>query len=68
MTQLKFDYGAYATVSYNPERRRNASPQPDRDGLFDVEGVTVICLLPLVYRNLAQKPEVAEHASGSKHH
>lgn len=43
MTQLKFDYGAYATVSYNPERRRNASPQPDRDGLFDVEGVTVIC-------------------------
>lgn len=43
MQQSEMDFGTFATTAANHARRRNAPPQPDRDGLFDAEAVTVIC-------------------------
>ncbi|MBP1294287.1 hypothetical protein [Bradyrhizobium elkanii] len=40
--QSEMDFGVFATAAANHARRRNAPPQPDRDGLFDAEGVTII--------------------------
>ncbi|QOZ66386.1 MULTISPECIES: hypothetical protein [Bradyrhizobium] len=40
--QQEMDFGVFATAAANHARRRNAPPQPDRDGLFDAEGVTII--------------------------
>lgn len=37
------DFGVFATAAANHARRRNAPPHPDRDGLFDAEGVAIIC-------------------------
>jgi hypothetical protein len=41
--QQEMDFGVYATSSANHARRKNAPPQPDRDGLFDIDGVVTIC-------------------------
>lgn len=40
--QSEMDFGIFATAAANHARRRNAPPQPDREGLFDAEGVTII--------------------------
>lgn len=41
--QLEIDFGVYATAACNHARRLNAPPVPDADGLFDVDGVAIIC-------------------------
>ena len=41
--QSEMDFGVYATTSCNHARRKNAPPEPDGNGLFDRDGVTVIC-------------------------
>ena len=41
--QDEMDFGVYATTACNHARRRNAPPVPDQDGLFDADGVFVIC-------------------------
>ncbi|WP_271602753.1 hypothetical protein [Bradyrhizobium sp. CCBAU 45384] len=41
--QAELDFGVYATAQSNWARRKNAPPQPDADGLFDANGVDVIC-------------------------
>ena len=41
--QTEMDFGVYATAAANHARRKNAPPQPDSDGLFDADGVAVIC-------------------------
>ncbi|MHC2844836.1 hypothetical protein [Bradyrhizobium diazoefficiens] len=43
MEQQEMDFGVFATSAANHARRRNAPPVPDVDGLFDAEGVEVIC-------------------------
>ncbi|MCS3893430.1 hypothetical protein M2171_002563 [Bradyrhizobium japonicum USDA 38] len=43
MQQSEMDFGVYATAAANHARRRIGPPAPDRDGLFDLEGVTIIC-------------------------
>lgn len=43
MQQSEMDFGTFATTAANHARRRNAPPQPDRDGLFNADGVAVIC-------------------------
>lgn len=41
--QQEMDFGVFATAACNHARRKSAPPAPDRDGLFDIDGVTVIC-------------------------
>jgi hypothetical protein len=41
--QQEMDFGVFATPACNHARRLNVPPQPDADGLFDIEGVTIIC-------------------------
>jgi hypothetical protein len=41
--QQEMDFGVFATVACNHARRKNEPPQFDADGLFDIDGVTVIC-------------------------
>lgn len=41
--QAEMDFGVFATAAANHARRRNAPPAPDVDGLFDAEGVAIIC-------------------------
>lgn len=41
--QQEMDFGVFATAAANHARRRNSPPVPDTDGLFDAEGVAVIC-------------------------
>lgn len=40
--QQELDFGVFATAAANHARRRSSPPQPDRDGLFDADGVTII--------------------------
>ena len=37
------DFSVYATSACNHARRKNSPPVPDRDGLFDIDGVAIIC-------------------------
>lgn len=43
MQQQEMDFGVFATAAANHARRRNSRPEPDADGLFDAEGVAIIC-------------------------
>ncbi|WP_340672361.1 hypothetical protein [Bradyrhizobium ottawaense] len=41
--QAEMDFGVFATAAANHARRRHLPPAPDADGLFDADGVAVIC-------------------------
>ena len=41
--QQEMDFGVFATVQANRARAKNTPPAPDRDGLFDLDGVSIIC-------------------------
>ena len=43
MSQSEMHFGVFATPSANHARRLNSPPVPDADGLFDADGVYVIC-------------------------
>lgn len=43
MAQREMDFGVCATPSCNHFRRLNAPPVADADGLFDADGVAILC-------------------------
>jgi hypothetical protein len=46
--QQEMDFGVFDTGSCKHAHRKNTPPQPDADGLFDVDGVSLICGRPSV--------------------
>lgn len=43
MSQLEIDFGYVPAPASNQARRLSVPPNPDRDGLFDLDGVAIIC-------------------------
>src|SRR5262245_18510657 len=41
--QSEMHFGLFATAVANHVRRLNAPPLPDSDGMFDIDGVAIIC-------------------------